>query len=301
MIVDDDFSIAVPAGTYVVAVSGGVDSMVLLDLVRQQLDLKLVVAHYDHGIRHDSRLDREIVQATAKKLGIPFVYHEGKLGVDASEEAARKARYDFLHSVRKASGAGAVLTAHHHDDVLETAIINMLRGTNRKGLSSLQSTQSIHRPLLHLQKQHLKQYAQDQGLVWREDSTNQDTRYLRNYVRHKILPQFEPHHKQQLVDIVKTVGSINDELEKQLTHYLHVQPALDKLSRLEFMRLPHVVAREVIAAFLRRHGIRDFDQKTLERLVVAAKTHAPGKSVDIVNGYKLSIGKANLALVPPDR
>lgn len=301
MLDDSGLGIELPSGTYVVAVSGGVDSMVLLDLARQQPDLKLVVAHFDHGIRHDSGLDRQIVQAVAKKHNLPFVYHEGNLGTDVSEEVARKARYEFLHSVRKASGARAVLTAHHHDDVLETVIINMLRGTNRKGLSSLQSSSILHRPLLHLQKQHLKQYARDQGLVWCEDSTNDDTRYLRNCVRHKILPQFEPHHKKQLIDIVNNVSITNHELEQQLTHYLHVQPGLDKLSRLEFMRLPHVVAREVLATWMRRRGVRDFDQKTLERLVIAAKTLVPGKSADIVNGYKLRIGKTNLALVAPDR
>ncbi len=298
--------VGIEPGVYVVAVSGGVDSMVLLDMLvnkyepitNHQSPIKLVVAHYDHGIRQDSYLDRQLVQAAAKRHGLPFVYHEGDLGADASEDTARKARYAFLHQVRNASGARAVLTAHHHDDVLETAIINLLRGTNRKGLSALKSSNIVHRPLLHLPKNHLRQYARDQGLVWREDITNADPKYLRNHVRHSVIPKLSAEQHGQLVDIVRNTTQINQALDAQLLNYLHLQPALTKLSRREFLRLPHVVAREVMAAWLRRHGIRDFDQKTLERLVIAAKTAAPGKTVDVSKGVSLNINKTTINLTP---
>ena len=297
----DALSIDVQPGTYVLAVSGGVDSMALLDILRQDPKLKLIIAHYDHGIRHDSRIDRELVQATAKKHQLPFVYHEGNLGPDSSEDMARKSRYEFLHAVRKASNAKAIITAHHHDDVLETAIINLLRGTGRKGLSSLGNKQTIHRPALHISKQQLKQYAQDQGLLWREDATNEDTRYLRNKVRHDILSKFSPEHTQTLIDIVNNAARTNKELDTQLMHYLHIQPSHDTLHRGDFIRLPHSVAREVLAAWLRKHNLRDFDQKTLERLVVAAKTYAVGKRADILRGHLLLISQDHLALIRPDR
>lgn len=293
--------IAVKPGTYVVAVSGGVDSMVLLDLLQRQPGLKLVVAHFDHGIRQYSYMDRELVRTAAKQHRLPFVYHEGRLGPDASEDVARKARYDFLHAVRNASGAQAIITAHHHDDALETAIINLMRGTGRKGLSSLHANELVHRPLLHIPKHVLRAYAQDQGLVWREDSTNQDTRYLRNHVRHNILPQFTDEQRQQLAAIVQQAHHINRELDTQLLHYVHLQPALDKLDRRTFVLLPHTVAREVLATWLRTHGIRDFDQKTLERLVVAAKTLVPGKAADINKGHSLKVATDHLALEHPDR
>ena len=283
------------------AVSGGVDSMVLLDLLRQKPGLKIIVAHLDHGIRPDSAFDRELVQRTANEHGMPFVYHEAKLGPGASEDTARKVRYDFLHAVRKASNAQAIITAHHHDDQLETAIMNLLRGTSRKGLSSLQSTAYIHRPLLNIEKQALRAYAKDQGLTWREDSTNDDTKYLRNYVRHRLLSQFSSADRQALRTIITKVADINAELDTQLMHYLHIQPTHDMLDRAEFLRLPHTVAREVMAAWLRKQHVRDFDQKTLERLVVAAKTLLPGKQADILRGHKLKISQRYLALESPDR
>src|SRR5437764_343012 len=126
-------------GKYVVAVSGGVDSVALLDMLARSDDLKLVVAHFDHGIRKDSAKDRKFVEDLAKNYDLPFVYEEGHLGSGTSEAVARGARYDFLHRVKKSHGAQAIITAHHQDDVLETAIINLLRGTGRKGLTSLTS------------------------------------------------------------------------------------------------------------------------------------------------------------------
>ncbi len=294
-------NISVQPGTYVVAVSGGVDSMVLLDLLRQQPNVKLVVAHFDHGIRSDSAFDRELVQRTAQSHGLPFVYHEAKLGPGASEETARKARYTFLHAVREASGARAIITAHHHDDALETAVINLLRGTGRKGLSSLQSNHTVHRPLLHLEKRALRDYANDQGLTWREDSTNEDTKYLRNYVRHRILTKFGTEDRNKLQYIVRKAAHINKELDTQLMNYLHVQTKAGKLDRETFLRLPHAVSKEVMAAWLRKHDIRNFDSKALERLVVAAKTLRPGKSADVLQGHSLKITTKYLALQTPDR
>src|SRR4051794_16456164 len=129
--------IYVGPGKYVVAVSGGVDSVGLLDLLRMDPGVKLTVSHFDHGIRDDSHLDRAHVQALARRYQLPFVYDKGALGPGASEAEARTARYQFLDNVKTKTGAHAIVTAHHQDDVLETAIINLLRGTGRKGLSSL--------------------------------------------------------------------------------------------------------------------------------------------------------------------
>ncbi len=291
----------VQPGLYVVAVSGGVDSMALLHALANQPDLKLIAAHFDHGIRSDSHLDRQLVQHASEQYGIPFVYHEGNLGPAASEDVARRARYEFLHNVRRASGAKAIITAHHHNDALETAVLNMLRGTNRKGLTALRSRTNIHRPILHIAKDDIRRYAQDQGLVWREDSTNTDIRLLRNYIRHKILPQLAPEDRQRLGEVIKRMHQVNDDLDEQLLHFLHLQSKGGTVDRRQFNRLSHAVSREVMAAWLRQQGIRDFDQKTLERLVVAGKTFFPGAIVDVQKGVKMRIHKTYLALEHPDR
>ncbi len=287
-------------GTYVVAVSGGVDSMVLLDLLKQNSEINLIVAHFDHGMRHDSEADRKLVQEIAKQHGLKFIYDQADLG-EASEASARKARYEFLHKIRQASKAKALITAHHEDDLLETAILNLLRGTGRRGLTSLKSTDVIKRPLLHVPKNRLINYAKEHNLRWREDSTNQNLKYMRNYIRHKIVPKFSATDRQIMLGIIKSLRQTNEAIDHHLVNQLHIQPAVDRLDRHWFIMLPHNVAREVMLSWLRRHEIRDVTKKTLERLVTAAKTFAPGQQTDIDTKFIMKIKKTELALSPRDR
>ncbi|MFA5004472.1 MAG: tRNA lysidine(34) synthetase TilS [Candidatus Saccharimonadales bacterium] len=293
--------IDVPAGRYVVAVSGGVDSVALLDMLAKLPGVELTVAHFDHGIRQDSGKDRLHVAKLAKQYGVPFVYHQGNLGAGASEALAREARYDFLHKVRKASAAQAIITAHHQDDLLETVILNLLRGTGRLGLSSLKNTDIIKRPMLHLPKQAIMTYAADQGLVWKEDSTNRDESYLRNYIRANILPRFDEQGRQALVGIAKKAYDLNQEIETELSNYLHLQPALIELDRHQFVMLPHSVAREVMAGWLRANTGAELTKPLIERLVVAGKTGRNNSRSDIDAVYWLDIRKDKLALVVRER
>ncbi|HXR49459.1 MAG TPA: tRNA lysidine(34) synthetase TilS [Verrucomicrobiae bacterium] len=293
-------------GTYIVAVSGGVDSMALLHMlyseaVSNSRPWKLIVAHLDHGIREDSAEDRRLVQAAAGRYGLPFVYHKSHLGAGTSEAEARKARYEFLHKVRGASGARAIITAHHQDDVLETAIINLLRSSGRKGLTSLKSHHDIERPLLQVPKRELIAYAKDQGLVWHEDSTNQNLDYLRNYIRHRLLPKFDKTARDKLHAIIAAQHQTNNELDTLLVNQLHLQSVGGRLDRIWFNHLPHAVAREVMAEWLRAHGVRNFDRKTLERLVVAAKVSPKGSRYNVLQDRFMQVNSSDLALVRAER
>lgn len=284
-------------GTYVVAVSGGVDSMALLDMLSKHPGLNLVVAHLDHGIREDSHIDRQLVQEVAESHGLPIVVHEAKLGPGASEAAARHARYEFLHKVRVASGARAIVTAHHQDDLLETAVLNLLRGTGRRGLSSLRSTDTVVRPFLHISKQELYEHARANSLPWREDVTNYDTTLKRNHVRRNVLPRLKPEEREQLLNIVRRMHDLNDEIDALLINHLHVRLDRDELERHWFIQLPHAVSREILHAWLRRHSINDLDSKTIERLVVAAKTFAPGLRAGVDGRHTLHMSRHSLALL----
>lgn len=283
-------------GLYVVAVSGGVDSVALLHLLVSQPDVRLIVAHYDHGIRDDSAEDRRHVAGLAKQYGLPFIYDEGHLGAGASEASARDARYQFLHKVRKQSGARAIVTAHHEDDALETALLNLLRGTRRRGLSSLRSTDRIKRPLLGHTKQQLTTYARANGLVWREDSTNASDAYRRNHVRHHVMSKLTPLQRQHLGAHVRRAAKVNDEIDRMLINILHAQPGVEKLDRGFFARLPHDVSRELMHAWLKRAGVRDLTSKRLETIVVAAKTYKRGQRISVDSTHELKVGTRYLAL-----
>lgn len=289
------------SGSYVVAVSGGVDSVALLHWLNTRGGLELTVAHFDHGIRTDSEEDRLLVQAMAKDYNLPFVYKEANLGPEVSEATARDARYEFLRLVAKDNNAQAILTAHHLDDVLETAVINLLRGTGRKGLTSLDNRKDILRPLLNVEKNQIYEYAKTNNLHWREDSTNQNTDYLRNYVRLNILPKLDEQSRREFIDIINTARATNVELDVLLLDDINEQSNDNKLNRQYFTSLPHNVAREIMAAWLRQHGVKDFNAKTIERLVVAGKTASPGSSHDVVNGVTLKLSNDHLALDRPER
>jgi len=289
------------SGRYVVAVSGGVDSVALLHMLVQRPGMELTVAHFDHGIRPDSAEDRKLVEQQAKEFGLPFVYREGELGAGTSEAAARKARYAFLHEVRQQSGASAVITAHHQDDLLETVVLNLLRGTGRRGLSSLKSTDTIKRPLLHVPKKELLRFAEREGLLWREDSTNADEAYLRNYIRKNILPRFADADREVLLAISRRARELNAMIAEQTSNYLHMQPGAHTLDRHTFIMLPHTVAREVMAEWLLIHTDAEISRRMLERLVMAAKTGRSGSRVDVDASYWLDIGRTSLALTLRER
>lgn len=167
---------------YIMAVSGGVDSVVLLDKLTKQPDLELIVAHFDHGIRDDSADDAVFVGELAKHYRLPFETKREELGKTASEDLARTRRYNFLNEIAKQYD-GQVVTAHHADDVVETVAINLTRGTGWRGLAVLDS--HIIRPLINMTKAEIIAYAKEHVLDWREDSTNISDAYLRNRIRRK--------------------------------------------------------------------------------------------------------------------
>jgi tRNA(Ile)-lysidine synthase len=318
-------------GRYVIAVSGGVDSMVLLDLLARRAAIgrgrnrrgnaaigknaeadgtnelrhyspgtyHFTVAHFDHGIREDSHVDRQLIKAIADRHGLPFVYDKAALGPDASEAAARHARYEFLEKVRTQAGADAILTAHHLDDVTETAIHNILRGTGRKGMSSLGNRAGIVRPLSHLPKSKLQGYAQANGLKWREDNTNAQTKYRRNYIRHQLIPTLQersPKEYERLVRLIKRQAELNQAIDQQLTHLLHQQPEAGGLDRHGFIMLPHDVSQEIMAHWLRQNGHGQFTRKRLNQLVTRLKTGRPGSFHDVDAGNQLVITKKSINL-----
>lgn len=299
--------ISINPGKFVAAVSGGVDSMVMLHLLRESPGIDLVVAHFDHGIRTDSMADASFVRGAAEGMGLPFVTAKGNMGIAASEAEARAKRYAFLYEVLQSTGSAAIITAHHQDDVLETVILNILRGTNRHGLSSLRTTDTIIRPMLSLPKSEIMKIAHRYRLEWREDSTNASTVYKRNYIRHKLLSRFNDEQRMQLYKYATNSQAVNDEADQIVSallgsmHTVELLKRTDMLSRKQFIMLPHTISREVMAAWLLAADVGEIDTKMLERLVHGAKTFAPGRRVPVAAKRFLCIEKYNLALSTTER
>lgn len=254
-------------GRYVLAVSGGVDSMVLLDILRQNKDLSLIVAHFDHGIRKESRQDRKLVQKICMSHNIIFEFAEGKLGTVVSEATARQARYSFLRQICNKYNVDTVITAHHQDDIIETVIINLLRGTGRKGLTSLNSGPDTIRPLLEVPKKRIIEYAKQNNLEWREDKSNSDQKYLRNYVRHNLIPlatRIDTTFSENILVHVKAQYKVNDEIKHIVKDYCDTHFTLNTdhaiLRRYNLLMAPKAVALELLQCM-----IEQLTGKTLER------------------------------------
>ena len=184
-----------PQRTLVLGCSGGIDSVVLAHLVHQYHG-SMVLAHLNYGLRGDqSDQDEAFVRDLAQELGCAVAVKR----VDPTEikdrpghsvqMMARDMRYAFFEEVRAAHKAQAVLTGHHMDDDLETFFLNFSRGTGLKGLTGIQPKNgTLHRPLLLFTREQIYRYAQDRGYTWREDQSNQQDHYQRNYIRHHVVP-----------------------------------------------------------------------------------------------------------------
>ena len=223
----------------IAAVSGGIDSIVLLDVLgrlRQEWNLELAVAHFNHQLRgKESDDDEAFVHAAADRLGIQFhsdradahAYAESmKLSI---QEAARDLRYDFFRRLRTSIGFNRIATGHNGDDNAETVLFNMLRGAGVHGLTGIPVTRkdmALVRPLLFATREEIQRYAGERHLEFREDSSNKNTDYSRNFLRHQIIPQLRERINPNLMGTLRRCA----ELSHQLEDYLHVE-ASNFLSR----------------------------------------------------------------------
>ena len=224
--------------TVLVAVSGGADSLALLyglhDL-RSHLNCQLHVAHLNHCLRPDADADADFVQQHAAHLGVactlqrtevPHLVKAWKLSVEAG---ARKARYQFYEEVSTQIGATKVALGHHQDDTAETVLMNLIRGSGSTGLKGITPVRNFRffgatckpklavksiRPLMGFTRQQIEAFLTSKGLVPRHDSTNTDIRYLRNRIRHALIPRLESDYNPNIsVGLSRTADVLGAESE----------------------------------------------------------------------------------------
>lgn len=194
-----------PGDTLIVALSGGADSTALLDLLGRLpgFDLRLVAAHLNHCLRGvESDGDEEFCRRLADDHGVPIeilrvdVKQFAATGGLNLEDAGRRARIAFLEQMREKYCATAIVTAHHGDDQAETVLMRLLRGSGMTGLSGMQyrNRRGHIRPLLDVTRAEIERYLAELGLAWREDASNRDLDFLRNRIRHELLPLLEQYN-----------------------------------------------------------------------------------------------------------
>ena len=200
------------------AVSGGKDSMTMLDLFnyfKYELKLNLVVCHFNHSLRDDADRDEKFVKTQCEKYGLKFyskkedvlLYsNENKL---STEEGARFLRYKFFDEVKRIENLEYIATAHNKNDLAETVIMRILRGTGINGLIGIQSERGdLIRPILNFSRDEIEKYIEENNIPFVEDKTNFEELYLRNKIRLNLFPILKNEYNPRILDAISRLSNI---------------------------------------------------------------------------------------------
>ncbi|TAD98588.1 MAG: tRNA lysidine(34) synthetase TilS [Bacteroidetes bacterium] len=299
-----------------VAVSGGVDSVVLCNLLWQS-KFNFSIAHCNFQLRKEESLkDEYFVRQLADNYGLAFfvkhfetnkIVHQEKKSVQL---VARNLRYDWFRELLENQGFDYLLTAHHQNDQSETLLYNLCKGTGIAGLHGIRLKHNkIVRPMLFANKDQILEYAHYQGLKWREDASNQTTKYSRNLIRHKIIPVFKqinPNLENSISQTVERLAAVERIFEKQMqsienqlfskdlqAHYLDLeflQSQSEPLIILDYFLKPYhfsyVHCQEILQSFDKKTG-KTFESsshilvKDRKKLVITKKEIFALQSIDI--------------------
>ncbi len=300
-----------PGDTVGVAVSGGADSMVLLDVLcnlRDELNIIIEVYHFEHGIRAEASLDdMRFVQEQCAGRGIRCVTGSEdvvRLACEWSvslETAARQARYAFLDAQR----ANFIATAHHAGDMAETVIMNLCRGSGLKGLCGIPEQRGRYiRPLLDITREEIERYAAQNGVKFVHDSTNDDTAYTRNYVRAQVLPRLKAVNE-RAVSHIAAAAKLLAEDEAALMEAAQKAGGIERKHDgvavdIGVLFGQHVAVRKRMIRLALQMGcnLKDISQGHIDDILLLAERNTSGKSIELPGGAavaveygKLSIGK----------
>lgn len=214
---------------YLLAVSGGMDSMILCDLFLKQ-NLKFAVAHCNFQLRgEDSLLDEQFVEAWCEKQSIRFFVQRFNTNEYAEQHnlsiqvAARELRYAYFEKLQEEEKFDAVVTAHHQDDNIETTLFHFFRGTGIKGLTGIPyKNESILRPILHVKQSEMLLYAKEYEIAYRQDISNLKQDYTRNKIRLSVIPTLEetfPTLKQNIAQNIERLSQVYSIYQQQIETY----------------------------------------------------------------------------------
>jgi len=268
-----------------IGLSGGADSVALAYLLRQQEGLELLAVHVNHGLRGDaSDGDEAFVRELCARWQLPLDVYHAQPPEHPGEDWARQVRYAFYREAVSKHQADAVALAHHRDDQAETLLLHLMRGAGLAGLKGMAEDSKvlgvrIVRPLLGYSRQELREMLTQAGITWREDASNQDTRYLRNAVRKELLPMMErlaPGAAQRIASaagLLRAEDTVLEELAQEMLQdglpWLHVK-------QLQGMQ-PGLVHR-VLRLWWQAYAGREMTEHALNRQqteVLAALVEAP--------------------------
>lgn len=218
-----EFRKYIAPGRYLLAVSGGADSIALTDLavrvMQENFKYEFLVAHVEHGLRGgESVRDAQFVENFCRSRGLQFFLEHVDVPVRAQmlgqsiEQAARDLRYQVLFQTAQKAGAKRIITAHHANDQAETVLLRLVRGAGLRGLGAMHRDNGmILRPLLGCTHDELTGYCRSRGLQWVEDSSNEDLEYTRNFVRRQVMPLLERINPSCVITLCQTAMLLQED------------------------------------------------------------------------------------------
>lgn len=250
---------------FLLAVSGGIDSMVLCHLF-ESWKVPFAIAHVNFQLRgEESNGDENFVREHALANEIPFFLHKvdtekiAQLNKQSIQMAARDIRYEFLREIAKKNGYDFIVTAHHLNDQAETFLLNLSRGSGIDGLCAMKDLDgNLFRPLLVFSKEEIQQYSQLQNISWREDSSNTEDKYSRNKIRNQIIPLLQELNPSIIdtigknISILKNVRDIHNDFIRQHRDSLLVKTDYGfeiELEKLMLTKYPLHILFEILQPF----------------------------------------------------
>ena len=291
-----------------VGLSGGPDSVALLDALATlatQGGFRVVAAHLDHGLRPESEGDAAFCAELCRRLVVPLrtgvadVRDRARRERGGLEQAARRARYEFLRAARRELGAAAIAVAHTRDDQAETLLMRLLRGAGHDGLSAMRPRSGdIVRPLLGVSRAGVLAHLATRGLAAREDATNRDPSFMRNRVRHELLPYLEARFNPRLREALsRTSELLADEAEllRGLGDAFFARAARCDadgvvLDRQRLAEAPRALARIALRRALESAGgLRGVAALHVEQFLRVARSKAPGRRLLPLPGARAAV------------
>jgi tRNA(Ile)-lysidine synthetase-like protein len=278
----------------VLACSYGPDSMCLLDILNK-LHVKLVVAHVNHKLRKESDKEYQDLEKYCQNNNIIF---EGstilKIPQNNIEAYARNYRYNFFYQIIKKYQAKYLFTAHHGDDLIETILMRISRGSSLKGYAGFKiitdaQNYQIIRPLIYLTKDDIIKYNQENKIPYAIDKTNYDEKYTRNKYRHQVLPilkQINPNIHQKFIKFSNTINECSDYLEKETNNLYSTLYHNNSLDLTEFNLLPVLLKKELLRKILLniyQNNINIIDNKHLDLILNLCTNSKPNSEVNLPN------------------
>jgi len=286
-----------PGDTVICAVSGGADSVALLFalyLLREKLGITLEAAHFNHNLRgEESKRDEAFVRELCARYDIPLhvgsgEIHPGKKGLEA---AARDARYAFLESL-----PGKIATAHTADDNAETILMHLVRGTGLKGLGGIAPRRGkLIRPMLGITRQEVEDFLTEWHLPHVQDSTNETDAFLRNRLRHHVVPLLQAENPR----IAENLSQMALRL-RQDGAYLARQSEYETLPEVETLRtLPSAIRTRMLERFLKESGVKEPEDVHIAQAEALVFSDNPSASAAFPGGVVVSRQYGRLTANPP--